>query len=157
MSEKTDKELAIITTIKRHEYENLSLIEADNLIKERNININAYISEDEIQVYKKSLVPDIASIPLTIFEKILSFISSWLIYFIIRYVLYLVTGIPIDLLSIVSLPLTIIFQVYIFRVLKNKGFMKRAADFKNWVLNAYILMASLFLLDRVMSFLFGSR
>lgn len=154
MSEKTDKELSVISTIKRHEYDENALIEADNIIKERNINVNDYVSEEEIDLHKKSLIIDDATISLTVLEKISAFLSGWIIYFIIRYILHLVTGIPLSIFSIVALPVTIIVQVYIFKHLKNKGFIKRAFDFKNWVLNAYIVMASLFLLDRIISFLF---
>lgn len=156
MSERTDKELALITTIKRHEYEDEALTVAENLVNKRNININEFVSESEITEYQKSLIVNKSAIPLTILEKVLSFLSTWIIYFLLRYILFLVSGIPINILSIISLPLTIAIQVYIFKFLKSKDFSKRAADFQNWVLNAYILLASLFLLERLMSFLFGA-
>lgn len=154
MSEKTDKELSVISTIKRHEYDENALLEADNIIKKRNININDYVSEDEIELYKKSLVIDDATIPLTVLEKILAFLSGWIIYFIVRYILSSSTGIPLYILNIAALIFTVVIQICIFKGLKNKRFIKRAADFKNWVLNAYIVMASLFLLDRIMRLFF---
>lgn len=153
MAQRSDKELAIILTTKRDEYQAEAINAAQIEFDKRNLDVNNFVTVEEMRAVEKAREP----IPNK--DKKFNWLHKFLTFFSLGYITYFVRLIATYILDmpflvILSVPITIIVQVVLFKEFKKKGFDTLALNLKNWSLNGWIFYTGIFvlvyLLDTIM-------
>lgn len=153
MSQRSDKELAEILTIKRHEYQEDAIKAAQAELEKRNLDVNSFVTVDDIKKVEAELAPvPIGEQKFNFSLKFLTFILPGPVTGLWQFICNKVLEEPS--LSILGLPIVIVIQVIIFKRLKTNGYDRFALDFKKWTLISYIFFVALlliFVLESILS------
>jgi len=150
MSARSDKQLVDILTTKRSEYQLEVIAAAELEVDKRKINI----SDFDLSIVTKTMELENKDIELEWYYK-----ASTLIFpaLLTRFIVFIVKSSPeLYLLQLLTIPICIIGQVYIFKKLKAEGFERKSLEFKKWTINSYIFYFALFILLIVLTFIVKS-
>jgi hypothetical protein len=146
MSERTDKQLVDILTIKRDEYQPEAIIAAEKELNLRQLNISNFYSEEQINQIKEKV--NIEAIGFEWYHKALTIAIPLIIVCIISLLDKHLGGLKI------GFPLILISQYFIFWRLKSSGHNQIATEFKNWVIYSYYFYAILLIIIGLIVYLF---
>ena len=151
MSTLSDKQLVDILTTKRSEYQQEAIVAAENEVGKRKINIGDFEHSNVINTIE--LVNK--DVKLEWYYKVSTLIVPALLT---RLIVFIVKSNPeLYLLHLLTIPICIIGQVYIFRKLKAEGFERKSSEFKKWTIGAYIFYIALFVLLIILTFMVNAR
>ncbi len=144
MSERTDKQLADIVTIKRDEYQPEALLAAEKELEKRNLSAKEFYSDEEVEKIKGFTVTQIAELKLPWHYKILTVALPILIFTV--YIL-LTRRLAISyFFRLAPLPLVLLAQYMIHRDIKARGYIRMAVDFKKWVVYTFYIYIAIVLM-----------
>jgi len=135
MSERTDKQLVDIVTIKRDDYQPEAVIAAEKEIERRRLSPGSFYSVEEIESIKNPGPIDKADMTFDLSHKIYTillpaaFITLWTL------IMQKVEGLMV--LKGLALPAIILVYYGINRRLKDNGYARRSKEFLKW--SAYTL------------------
>ncbi|MBA2612678.1 MAG: hypothetical protein H0U95_11940 [Bacteroidetes bacterium] len=131
MSERTDKQLVDILTLKRDEYQPEAIFAAEKEIEHRQINVETFYSEVQIHEIQNSTQIDKADMEFEWYHKILTIFLPATIIAVVTYLFNLLGQGPI--LKALGFPIMILIHYAIHNRLKDTGYIKMAKDFLKWV------------------------
>lgn len=148
MSERSDKELVDIVTLKREEYQPEALLAAEAELLKRNLDVNDYYTQEMIDELKAnaSIAPE--QLPLTILHKVAIVLAPALITFLVSR-FFSSLG-QTALTKFLPLPFTIVVMFGVHYNLKENGYLQRAKEFALWcnyTIAIYIGLAILTAID----------
>ena len=147
MSQRSDKQIVDILTTKRSEYQPEAIAAAESEADKRKLNVSDFVLSNAT----KTLDLDIKDAKLEWYYKVSTFIFPALLT---RFIVFIVKSNPeLYLLQLLTIPICIVGQVYIFRKLKAEGFVKKSLEFKKWTINSYIFYFALFILLIILTFI----
>lgn len=142
MSERTDKQLVDIITIKRQDYQADAVVAAELEFKRRNLNLEDFnVTEVQNIDNNKAQIDDQK---FEWYHKLLTFIMPALITRVFVYIadnnegLYLFRGL--------ALPFIVLVQYIAYKSMKKSGNVKFAAQFLKWVTYSYYIYIGLAIL-----------
>jgi|GEM_PF-562921 hypothetical protein len=142
MSERTDKDLVNIVTIKQDEYEPEALIAAINELEKRKINAATFYTDDQIEHLKDLPNKEKETLLYKWQHKVLIVLLPFIILIAAIYVSEKFFGYKYG--GGFGFCLIFVTQWLIHRNLKDNRYFKRAAEFKKWVAyTLYIYLAVL--------------
>lgn len=142
MSERTDKQLADIITIKRQDYQADAVVAAEVEFKKRNLNLEDFIVTGVQDIDNSKIQIDNQKFEW--YHILLTFIMPALITRVFVYIadnnegLYLFRGL--------ALPFIILVQYITYKTMKKNGNLKFAAQFLKWVTYSYYFYIGLAIL-----------
>jgi hypothetical protein len=131
MARQSDKQLAEILTIKREEYQETAIEAAQNELSKRGLDVNTLISSVEIEEANRK------KLPITKEEQKLSLVLKILTFLFPGYTKPALNYLWIQLSDSIyigfwAIPIIILFQITIYKLLLDKGYITIAANFKQW-------------------------
>ncbi len=145
MARLTDKELAEILITKRDEYQEKALEAAQHEVNKRGLNINKLITTEDIsEAVKRKLPPHKQDLKLNVLYKIVTFLFPGYTKYIIHYLWLQLSETILGIYYIIAI--IIVLQIFIYVVIKKKGYTALAADFRLWSTNSWIPFGILFVL-----------
>ena len=155
MAQRTNKELATILTTKRHEYQVNAITSAQIEFEKRQLKISDYITNEEIKESENAKEPiDKKEIKFNWLYKLITFFSLGKVAFIMNFISKYILEIP--LFYIVTIVLTIILQIIIFKEFNKRGYNRLALDLKNWALNGWIFYCGLAVIIYILETFLGT-
>ena len=147
MSQRSDKQIVDILTTKRSEYQPEAIAAAESEADKRKLNVSDFVLSNATN----TIDLDIKDTKLEWYYKVSTFIFPALLT---RFIVFIVKSNPdLYLLQLLTIPICIVGQVYIFRKLKAEGFVKKSLEFKKWTINSYIFYFALFILLIILTFI----
>ena len=153
MSERTDKQLVEIVTIKRDEYQPDAVIAAEKEIERRQLSPDSFYSIEEIESIKNPIPVDKADMTFDLSHKIYTillpaaFITLW------TFIIQKLEG----FMAFKGLALPAIILVYfgINHWLKDNGYTNRSKEFLKWsTYTLYIYIGLILLIGLIIYFFF---
>ena len=147
MKQRSDKQIVEILTIKRGDYQEQAIIAAQAELEARNLDINDFISADDIkkiETDKVIVLIEKKDQKLELSYKILAFFLPLIVLKLGSFIFNNFFYAPP--FSYLSLPIIMIFQYYIFKTLRKNGFDNKAKDFRNWSIAYYVLITVLIII-----------
>lgn len=156
MSQRSDKQLADILTIKKEEYQPEAVEAAQREFAKRNLNLDDFITAEEV----RQQIAELEELPneeqkLPRPYKILCFLSPILVSIAWAIVCAVISDAPG--FKLLSLPLIIFVQVYAARTVREKGYVRMALDMKLVFINSWIFFVVLSVLIFILEYLLGSH
>jgi hypothetical protein len=153
MSERTDKQLVDIVTLKREEYQPEAIIAAEKEIERRQINTSEFYTEEQIHETQNSSQIDKSDVGFEWYHKLLTVLLPAAIIAAVTIVVNILGQTPI--LRVLGFPTIILIHYAIHRRFKDNGYTKMAKDFLKWVTyTLYIYIGLILILGLAIYFFF---
>lgn len=131
MSERTDKQLVDIVTLKRDEYQPEAVLAAEREIELRKINIDTFYSPEQILENKIKSQVNKSDIEFQWHHKLFTFLLPLISVVIVNFVFNL--GSQASFIKALGFPIIFMIHYGIYRMLKDQGYTKMAKHFIQWV------------------------
>lgn len=151
MSERTDKQLIEIISIKRDEYQPEALVAAEKEIAKRNLDPEKFNDDERTSVVKETEHISKREMQFKWYHKIITFLLAPIIVTASTPIFSLFKN---DLIRALGFPLIVIVHMGIYRFWKDKGYVKMAADFYKWVIYTIYIYIGIGLITGLLFFLY---
>ena len=131
MSERTDKQLVDIVTLKRNEYQPEAIKAAEQEIELRKLDVYAFYTQEEIEASQQVLPVDKVNVPFEWYHKVLTVLFPIITGFVITY-LFKAMDMPRVFQSL-GFPLLVLAHFAVYRGFKDNGYVRMAREFLRWI------------------------
>lgn len=152
MSERTDKQLIDIVTIKRDEYQIEAISAAEKEIERRHLSVDNFYTVDQIDAIKNSPETNKADLEFEWYHKVITILLPVFIIICVTYVFHFLGLKPI--LKALGFPIMVLIHYAIHRRLKDTGYTKMAKEFLKWVTYTLYIYIGLLLIGGLTVYFF---
>lgn len=153
MSERTDRQLVEIVTIKRSEYQPEAILAAEKEIENRQINLDAFTATEKVNFSESTVPPDKMEKGFEWYHKALTVFLPATVIAVVSTIFNHFGATPI--LRVIGFPTIVLIHYAIHRRLKDLGYTKMAGDFMHWVTYSLYIYIGLLLILGLAIFFFA--
>jgi len=135
MAERSDRQLAEILSMHSDQYQPEALEAAQREFDRRGLKVEALVDLAQHARQVVAALSEELNPPLSLWFKILTVVGPVIVTIVL----------PSFKAGALAFPLILFLQYAIYRLIRSKGYLRMAGDFKNWVIYSYYIYIVLLL------------